>query len=78
MAKIIVETTKEEQEKVLKVLAELNGEVTPVAAIASRAGLRQTRARYVIMDLIDQGKIERVASKAFNKHYVRYSYMVLK
>lgn len=77
MAQIIVETTKEEQEKVLKVLAELNGEVTPVAAIANRAGLRQTRARYVIMDLIDQGKVERVPSKAFNKHYVRYSYRVL-
>lgn len=77
MAQIIVETTKEEQEKVLKVLAELNGEVTPVSTIASLAGLRQTRARYVIMDLIDQGKVERVPMKAFNKHYVRYSYRVL-
>lgn len=77
MAKIIVETTAEEQEKVLNVLVDLKGEVVPVSTIAARSGLRQTRARYALMDLIDQGRVERVASKAFNKHYVRYSYNVL-
>lgn len=78
MAKIIVETTKEEQEMVLKALVELNGAEAPVSTIASMAGMRQTRARYVLMDLVEQGRIERVPSKAFNKHYVRYSYNVLK
>lgn len=78
MAKIIVETTKEEQEMVLKALVELKGAEAPVSTIASMAGMRQTRARYVLMDLVEQGRIERVPSKAFNKHYVRYSYNVLK
>lgn len=77
MAQITIETSREEQDKVIKVLKELNGAVTPVSTIANMAGLRQARTRYVLMDLVDQGRVERVASKAFNKHYVRYSYNVL-
>ena len=78
MAQITLETTIEEQNVVLKALVELNGAVAPVATIASMTGLRPSRTRYVLMDLIDQGKVERVPHKAFNKHYVRYSYLVLK
>lgn len=78
MAKIIIETSKDEQDKVLKVLNELNGEVTPVSTIAAMAGLSQSRARYVLIDLVDLGKVERVPHRAFNKHYVRYSYSVIK
>lgn len=78
MAQINIETSKEEQDRVLSTLKMLNGEVTPVATIADLSGMRPARTRYVLMDLIDQGLIERVASKAFNKHYVRYSYNVLK
>jgi Fic family protein len=77
MAKIIIETTPEEQAKVLKVLESLKGEVTPVSAIACMAGLSQSRTRYVLVDLVDSGKVEKVAHKAFNKYYVRYSYNVL-
>ena len=44
------------------------------ARFAEEAGLPQTRARYALIDLIEAGKVERIASKAFNKHYVRYSY----
>lgn len=77
MAQINIETSKEEQEKVLSVLKELNGEVTPVSTIASMSGLRAARTRYVLMDLVEQGRVARVPSKAFNKHYVRYSYNVL-
>ena len=77
MAQITIETSKEEQEAVLKVLKELNGAVTPVSTIASMAGMRQARTRYVLIDLVDQGRVERIASKAFNKYYVRYSYNVL-
>lgn len=76
MANIIIVTMPEEQEAVLKALRELDGKVTPVAEIARMAGLGQTRARYVLLDLQEAGKIERVAHKAFNKHYVRYSYIV--
>ena len=78
MAKITVETTAEEQEKVLTALKALEDQVVPVSTIASHAGIGSSRTRYVIMDLIDQGRIERVPCKAFNKHYVRYKYKILK
>ena len=77
MAQINVVTTQEEQEKVLQVLKGLDGAITPVSKIASIAGLGPSRVRYVLVDLLDAGRIERVPHKAFNKHYVRYSYNVL-
>lgn len=77
MAQINVVTTKEEQDKVLQALVELDGAVVPVSKIASIAGLKQSRARYAIIDLLDAGRIEKVPHRAFNKHYVRYSYNVL-
>ena len=76
MAKIIVETTQEEQEAVLDALKEIGEVVTPVAKIADKAGLNATRTRYVLMDLEEAGKIQRLPSKAFNKHYVRYYYKI--
>lgn len=76
MAHIIVETQKEDQERVLEVLKKLQGKTTPVSAIAKQAGLKESTTRYVLIDLIEAGKVEKVATKAFNKHYVRYSYTV--
>lgn len=77
MAQINVTTTEEERNVVLKVLVEMRGAVVPVSQIAREAGLKQSRARYAIIDLIEAGKVEKVAHRAFNKHYVRYSYNVL-
>ena len=76
MPKITIETTTEEQEAVIKAIRVLEGQVVAVRVIAEEAGLSQSRARYALVDLIEAGKIERVASKAFNKHYVRYSYKI--
>lgn len=77
MAQITVTTTAEERNAVLKVLVELNGTVTPVSKIAKLAGLKQSRARYALLDLVEAGKVEKVPHRAFNKHYVRYSYTVV-
>lgn len=77
MAQINVVTTKEERDVILQVLKDLNGDVTPVSRIATLAGLKQSRARYAILDLIEAGIVEKVPHRAFNKHYVRYSYNVL-
>lgn len=76
MPKITIETTHEEQEAVLKAIKSLDGQVVAVRVIAEEAGLPQSRARYALVDLIEAGKVERIASKAFNKHYVRYSYKI--
>lgn len=77
MAHFVVETTAEEQKTVMEVLKEVQGQTIPVSKIASMAKLSTSRTRYVLIDLIDAGKVERVATKAFNKHYVRYSYKIL-
>ena len=77
MAQVIITTTSEEQEKVLQALKNLNGETAPVSAIARMAGLRDSRVRYALQDLVDAGRIEKIPTKAFNKHYVRYCYKVL-
>lgn len=77
MAQIVVTTTPEEQSKVLKALRDTDNNVTAVSAIARATGLKASRVRYAIQDLEEAGKIERVPHKAFNKHYIRYSYRVL-
>lgn len=77
MAQFTVSTTAEEQHKVLQAIVELNGETAPVSTLARMTGLKQSRVRYAIQDLVDAKRIEKVATKAFNKHYVRYCYRVL-
>ena len=77
MAQINIVTTPEEQEIVLQAIATLSGQTVAVSDIAKKAGLNQNRVRYVITDLEEAGKIKRIPTKAFNKHYIRYSYEVL-
>lgn len=77
MAQITITTTPEEQDRVLQALKELEGRVVAVSAIAKMTGLLQSRVRYAIEDLIDAERIRKVPHKAFNKHYVRYSYEIL-
>lgn len=77
MAQITISTSGEEQDKVLEVLKELNGKVAAVSAIAKMAGMKDSRVRYAIQDLVDAGRVRKVPTRAFNKHYIRYSYEVL-
>ena len=77
MAQFTVTTTAEEQEKVLKAIKELNGDTAPVSTISRMTGLGHSRVRYTIQDLVDAERIEKVPTKAFNKHYVRYCYRIL-
>lgn len=77
MALINIQTSQEEQQQVLTVLSKLQGQTVSVTAISKAANMNPNRVRYVITDLEDAKKIERVPTKAFNAHYVRYSYKVL-
>lgn len=77
MAQINIITTPEEQNRVLDVVRELQGQTVSVSAIASMAGMNQSRVRYAITDLEEAGKIRRIPVKAFNVHYIRYKYEVL-
>ena len=77
MAQIVIETTPDEQAKVLEVLRGHPDEVLAMSAIAKEAGINQNRVRYIIIDLEEAGKIKRIPAKAFNAHYIRYKYEVL-
>lgn len=77
MAHIIINTTAEEHDKVLSALNSLGTKTLAVSEIASKAKLNPNRVRYVITDLVEAGKIKRIPTKAFNKHYVRYKYEVV-
>ena len=78
MAHIIITTTAEEHTKVLSAFKYLEGKTVAVSEIARKVGMNHNRGRYVISDLVDAGRILRIPTKAFNKHYVRYKYEVVK
>ena len=77
MPQINIITTPEEQQIVIEALRELQGVTAPITLIAKQAKLNPNRVRYIVTDLCEANKIRRVATKAINKHYVRYSYEVL-
>ena len=76
MAHIIITTTAEEQTKVLSALKDFKGKTVAVSEIARKACMNPNRVRYVISDLVDAGRILRIPTKAFNKHYIRYKYEI--
>lgn len=78
MASINIITTPEEQEVVLKALATVEGQTLSVTKIARLAKLNPNRVRFIILDLVDAGKVERIPTRAINSHYIRYSYKVVK
>ena len=77
MAHIIVNTTAEEHDAVLKAIKSLTNKTVAVSEIARYAKMNPNRVRYVITDLVEAGKIKRIPTKAFNKHYVRYKYEIV-
>ena len=77
MPKITITTTQEEQERVLEAIKVFQGQTVSVAAIATHAGMNQNRVRYVVADLLEAGKVVRLATKAFNKNYMRYRYEIV-
>ena len=77
MAQITIITTAEEREQVLNAVRQLVDKTVAVSEIARKAGMNPNRVRYVIADLEEAGKIRRVPTKAFNKHYVRYKYEIV-
>ena len=77
MARFVIETTQEEQDKVLEVLKQVEGKTMSVGKLAEMANMSQSRVRYAILDLLDKNKIAKVPTKAINKYYVRYTYKIL-
>ena len=77
MVQITINTTPEEREQVIEALKEFVDKTVSVAEVAREADMNPSRVRYVIVDLLDSGRVRRVPTKFYNEHYKRYSYEVI-
>ena len=77
MASINIVIHEHEKQAVLKALKEKQGITISVSKIAELAKLNPNRTRFIIEDLIEEGRLKRIPTKKFNDRYIRYSYEVL-
>lgn len=78
MANIKVTIHDYEKDKLVEVIKKNQGKTIAVSALAIQAGYNPNRTRFIIEDLIQEGRIERIPTKVFNPRYIRYSYKVVK
>lgn len=74
MANVSVKIHDHEKEDMVKVIKKNKGKTMSVSALAKLAGQNPNRARFVIAELLEEGRISRQVTKAFNERYIRYSY----
>lgn len=78
MASINIVIHEHEKQAVLKVLKEKQGVTISVSKIAELAKLNPNRTRFIIEDLIEEGRLKRIPTKKFNERYIRYCYEITK
>ncbi len=76
MPTFTIMTTREERDHLYDVLRRFHDKETPVATIATAAGMTPTRVRYVIDDLVAEGRLDKVPTRSINARYMRYKYLV--
>jgi DNA-binding IclR family transcriptional regulator len=69
--------TDAQTKKVLIYLGRHASEILAVADIASTLSMPHSTIRYLLVDMEEKGLIERIPTKAFNKHSIRYMYKVV-
>ncbi len=70
-------TAKEERDHLYNVIAtRFNNMEVAAAKIAAAAGMSPSRIRYVVEDLVVEGRIDRVPTRSINARYMRYKYVV--
>lgn len=77
MASINIVIHEHEKQAVLKALSKKQGVTISVSKIGELAKINPNRTRFIIEDLIEEGRLKRIATKKFNDKYIRYSYEVL-
>lgn len=77
MGSITVKIEESEKKQMLKIIKKNKDATVSVAKLAKEAGQNPNRARFVIAELLEEGKIERVVTKSFNERYIRYSYVII-
>ena len=77
MASINIKIFQHEKDALVDVIRK-NKEAISVSDLAKQAGLNPNRSRFIIEELLQEGKIKRIVVKAFNPRYIRYRYEVTK
>ena len=75
---IKIKLTSVEKEEVVLGLRKAKGSTISVAKFAKGLNMNPNRVRFVIDELIEEGRIEKIITKEFNEHYRRYKYKVIK
>lgn len=78
MASVNIKIFPEEKTKVVIAIKQTKGETTSVAKIAAIAKINPNRTRFIIEELLEEGRIERTPTKFYGSKYVRYSYKAVK
>jgi predicted HTH transcriptional regulator len=73
----MIKTTKNEQDEVAKFLKQRKGEMTPMSLIAKGTSVSKNRVRYVIDDLVAEGRIKKIPVRELSPKYIRYKYEVI-
>lgn len=75
--KITINIDESEKIEVLNVIKKhFNGKVTSVAKIADEGELNPNHVRYVIEDLVQEGRLIKEPVKDFGPHYKRFRYVI--
>lgn len=69
-------TTKEERDHLLDTVRNFHDREVAVSTLSHFSGMTQTRVRYVLDDLIAEGRIDKVPTRSINARYMRYKYLV--
>lgn len=76
MAQITVQIFEPEKLQLIKAIKKNKGKTISVAKLADMAEQNPNRARFVLEELIAEGRVEKIATKQFNEKYARYTYKV--
>lgn len=77
MAGVNVKIYPEEKDKLVQVIKKNKGKTISVAKLAEQAGYNPNRTRFIIAELLEEGRVVKTPTKAFNERYIRYSYEVV-
>jgi predicted transcriptional regulator len=78
MAGVNVKIFPEEKDAMVKIIKKNKGKTISVAKLAEQAGFNPNRSRFIIAELLEEGRVTKVPTKMFNERYIRYSYEVAK
>lgn len=78
MASVTVKIHQQEKDKLVSIIrTKCKDKTISVTKIASLAGFNPNRTRFIIEELLEEGRIRRVVTKQYNERYVRYKYEVI-